>query len=91
MTEQTSSELYAQSSGNREITSLNSKINELEMRIYNLEIRIPNSNIMSHKFWTRALAVFGHDISIVLAFYGGIIALMLGISAVVAILGSVFK
>jgi len=91
MTEQTSSELSAQSAANRQIATLDSKIQELEMRIYNLEIRIPNSNIMSHKFWTRALAVFGHDISIVLAFYGGIIALMLGISAVVAILGSVFK
>jgi len=91
MTEQTSSELSAQSAANRQIATLDSKIQELEMRLYNLEGRIPNSNIMSHKFWTRALAVFGHDISIMLTFYATLIAIGLLIGILGAFIGAISR
>lgn len=88
MTEQSSSELPVEAAGNQQIIALDSKIQELEMRFYYLEARIPNSNIMSNKFWTRALAIFGHEISIYLAFYGIIIGVMLLIGFLGAFIGS---
>jgi len=91
MTEQTSTEMSAQSAANRQIATLDSKIQELEMRLYNLEGRIPNSNIMSNKFWTRALAIFGHEISIYLLFYGGIIAMAVVIGILGALIGSISR
>jgi len=73
--------------GSREIVTLNSKIRELERRLDYLEGRIPNSNIVSHNFWTRALAVFGHQLSIGLVFY----AIMFAIVIVFGILGAIIR
>jgi hypothetical protein len=84
MMEQQLWESPSEETESREITALDSKITELEMRLGYLETRIPNSNIMSPKFWTRALAVFGHEMSIYLAFYG----IILAIGIVFAILGA---
>jgi len=87
MTEQ---QLWATSSEeieNRDITALDLKVTELEMRLGYLETRIPNSNIMSPKFWTRALAVFGHEMSIYLAFYGIFFAVLL----LIGFLGAVVR
>jgi hypothetical protein len=71
--------------GNREISTLNSRIRDLERRLVNLETRIPNSNIVSHSFWSRALAVFGHQLAIGLVFY----AVVFAIAIVFGILGAV--
>ncbi len=84
MTEQQLWETSSEEIENRDITALDLKVTELEMRLGYLETRIPNSNIMSPKFWTRALAVFGHEMSIYLAFYG----IILAIGIVFAILGA---
>ncbi len=72
---------------NRDITVLDLKVTELETRLGYLETRIPNSNIMSPKFWTRALAVFGHEMSIYLAFYGILFAVLL----LIGFLGAVVR
>jgi len=71
--------------GSREITMLNSKMRDLEMRLVNLETRIPNSNIVSHSFWSRALAVVGHQMAIGLVFY----AIIFAIAIVFGILGAI--
>ena len=47
------------------ITLLYRKVQELESKV----AQIPNSNIISHKFWTRACAVFVHQLAVVLIFY----------------------
>jgi len=85
MEEQPSWAISPEAVGNREIVTLNSKIRELERRLDSLEGRIPNSNIVSHKFWTRALAVFGHQLSIGLVFY----AIIFAIAIVFGILGAI--
>jgi fatty acid desaturase len=36
----------------------------LEQRIAALEARLPRTNLLSPKFWTRALAVYGHILAI---------------------------
>lgn len=69
---------------NREITTLNSRIRDLEMRLVDLETRVPNSNIISHSFWSRAFAVFGHQMAIGLLFY----AVIFAIAIVFAMLGA---
>ena len=66
MQEQSPMAMYPEVGGNREMATLDYKVRELEMRFVNLEARIPNSKIVSPKFWSRALAVFGHQLSIVL-------------------------
>ena len=87
MEEQPSWAISREAAGNREIATLNSRIRELEMRLVSLEARIPNSNIVSHKFWSRALAVFGHQLSIGLVFY----AIMFAIVIVFGILGAIIR
>lgn len=87
MSEQPLWGLSSEGAGNREIATLNSKIKELEMRLDSLESRIPSSNIVSHKFWSRALAVFGHQMSIVLVFY----AIIFAIAIVFGILGAIIS
>lgn len=77
----------AEASGSRELTMLNSKIRDLEMRMVNLETRIPNSNIVSHSFWSRALAVVGHQMAIGLVFYAIIFAIAIVFGVLGAILG----
>ena len=77
MMEQQLWESPSEETESREITALDLKITELETRLGYLETRIPNSNIMSPKFWTRALAVFGHEMSIYLAFYVILFAVLL--------------
>ena len=73
--------------GNREITTLNSKIRDLEMRLVSLETRIPNSNIISHSFWSRALAIVGHQMAIGLVFYEIIFAIAIAFGILGAIAG----
>lgn len=73
------------SAGDREIATLNSRIRDLERRLDNLEPRIPNSNIVSHKFWSRAFAVFGHQMAIGLLFY----AIVFAIAIVFGVLGAI--
>jgi len=87
MEKQPSWALSPEAAGNREIATLNSKIRELEMRLDGLEARIPNSNIVSHNFWSRALAVFGHQLSIGLVFY----AIIFAIAIVFGILGAIIR
>ena len=77
MAEQQLWETSSEETENPDITALDLKVTELEMRFGYLETRIPNSNVMSPKFWTRALAVFGHEMSIYLAFYGICFAVLL--------------
>lgn len=85
MEEQPSWTRSPQATGDREITTLNSRIRELEMRLVNVESRIPNSNIVSHSFWSRAFAVFGHQMAIALVFY----AIVFAIAIVFGILGAI--
>ncbi len=87
MTEQQLWETSSEEIENRDITVLDLKVTELETRLGYLETRIPNSNIMSPKFWTRALAVFGHEMSIYLAFYGILFAVLL----LIGFLGAVVR
>lgn len=85
MEEQPSWARSPEAPGNREITTLNSRIRDLEMRLVNLETRIPNSNIVSHSFWSRALAVVGHQMAIGLVFY----AIIFAVAIVFGILGAI--
>jgi hypothetical protein len=75
----------AEAAGKREIATLNSRIKDLETRLVDLEVRIPNSNIVSHSFWSRAFAVFGHQMAIGLVFY----AIIFGIAIVFGVLGAI--
>lgn len=85
MEEQPSWAISPEAARNREITMLNSKVRELEMRLMSLETRIPNSNIVSHSFWSRALAVVGHQMAVGLMFY----AIIFAIAIVFGILGAI--
>lgn len=85
MEEQPSWARAPEAPGSREITMLNSRMRDLEMRLVNLENRIPNSNIVSHSFWSRALAVVGHQMAIGLVFY----AILFAIGIVIGILGAI--
>ena len=87
MEEQPSWATSPEAAGKREIATLNSRIRELEMRLVDLEVRIPNSNIVSHSFWSRALAVFGHQMAIGLVFY----AIIFAIAIVFGILGAIMS
>ena len=87
MEEQPSWAKSPEAGGNRELVTLNYKIRELERRLDSLEDRLPNSNIVSQKFWSRALAVFGHHISILLMFY----AIIFALTIVFGILGAIIR
>ena len=87
MQEQPSWEISPEERENREIAALNSKILALEMRLLSLEGRLPNSNIISQMFWSRALAVFGHYMSIMLVFYAIIFAIVIAFGILGAIIG----
>lgn len=76
-----------EAAGDREIATLNSKIRELERRLDYLEPRIPNSNIVSHNFWSRAFAVFGHQMAIGLLFYAIIFVIAIAFGILGAIIG----
>ena len=56
---------------------LNSRIAELESRFSEFETMLPESNIINQNFWTRALAVFGHQLAIGLIIYGILFILLL--------------
>ena len=85
MEDQPSGATSPEAAAKREIATLNSKIRELEKRLGNLEFRLPNSNIVSHSFWSRALAVVGHQMAIWLVFY----AIFFVIAIVFGILGAI--
>jgi hypothetical protein len=85
MENQPSGTTSPEAAGNRELAMLNSKIRELEMRLINVDARIPNSNIVSPNFWSRALAVFGHQMAIGLVMY----AIIFGIAIVFGLLGAI--
>lgn len=87
MIEQSSQELPPDKSEIREISLINYKVNELELKLAALEARMPNSNVISHSFWSRAFAIFGHQLSIVLTAYATIFAIAL----VFGFLGALFK
>ena len=87
MEEQPSWTTSPEAAGKREIAMLNSKIKDLETRLINLEFRIPNSNIVSHSFWSRALAVVGHQMAVGLVFYGIIFAIAIGFGILGALVG----
>lgn len=57
--------------------SMDSRIKELEMRLAELEDRIPNSDVISHKFWSRALAILGHQLAINLVLYAIILVIVI--------------
>ena len=88
MQEQPSWAVSPEAAGNREIATLNSKIRALESRLDNLEFRIPNSNIVSNSFWSRALAVFGHQMAIGLVMYAIIFAIAIFFGILGALAGS---
>lgn len=59
------------------------QIEELRERVRELEQRLPDTNVISPKFWTRALAIFGHQIALTAIIW----ALLFGIFLVFAFLG----
>ena len=65
------------------------RIAALEQRLADLEARSPASNVISPRFWTRAWAIFGHTLAVVILlqviFFGG--ALLIGL---LGFLGEVF-
>ena len=63
----------------------------LEARVAALEHRLPNSNIISKKFWSRAFAVLGHDVSAILAIYAVIFAVALVFMLIGAIISGLRK
>lgn len=87
MNEQPSWAMSPEAPGYREITTLNSRIRDLEMRLVNLETRIPDSNIVSHSFWSRALAVVGHQMAIGLVFYAIIFLIAIAFGILGALVG----
>jgi len=52
---------------------------------------LPNSNIISKKFWSRAFAVLGHDVSAILAIYAVIFAVALVFMLIGAIISGLSK
>ena len=53
------------------------QIQELRERVRELEQRIPNTKVISPKFWTRALAIFGHQMALVGIIYAVLFGLFL--------------
>ena len=60
-------------------------VSDLERRLVDLEVCVPDSNIISHSFWIRALAVVGHQMAIGLVFH----AIIFAIAIVFGILGAI--
>jgi hypothetical protein len=87
MEEQRSWAISPEATSKREITTLNSRISDLETRLLNLELRIPDSNIISPSFWSRALAIVGHQMAIGLVFYAIIFAIAIVFGILAAIVG----
>jgi hypothetical protein len=59
----------------------------LEVRVAALEARLAQSNLHSPKFWSRAFAVFGHQLSAVLAIYAVLFVLGLIFLLFAAVIG----
>ncbi len=76
------------SAAQEELLTTNTRIQRLESRLAQLESQIPNSNLISHKFWRRAFAVFGHQFCAVLAIYGILLVIAVVIGIALAILGA---
>ncbi len=74
-----------------EIFTTNTRIQRLESRLAQLESQIPNSSLISHKFWRRAFAVFGHQFCAVLAIYGVLLIIAVVIGIIFAILGALMS
>ena len=53
------------------------RVQRLEARIAALESRLPNTNIISPKFWSRAFAVWGHELACVGVLYAGIFGVVI--------------
>lgn len=65
-------------------------IQELISRVSKLEQRLPDSDILSNKFWRRALAVFGHWFSVWVTLYG-VLILVIGILLAIVFLVARFR
>jgi hypothetical protein len=61
------------------------KVRELERRLAALEARVPNTKIIDAKFWTRAVAVWGHSLAVVAVIYGVLFVLVLLLAGVAAL------
>ena len=61
------------------------KLQELRARLAEVEVRVPKTNVLSPKFWTRAFAVLGHNLSAVLVIYAGVIVIAMVIGFVAAL------
>lgn len=59
------------------------QIEELRERVRALEQRLPDTNVISPKFWTRALAIFGHQLALSLIIW----AVLFGLFLVLVFLG----
>ncbi|MEW6127173.1 MAG: hypothetical protein AB1757_09050 [Acidobacteriota bacterium] len=73
------------------LITTNSRIQRLESRLSYLEAQIPNSILLSHKFWRRAFAVFGHQFCAALAIYSVLLVVALLIGIVFTILGALMS
>lgn len=60
-----------------ELKNKESQLIDLTERISDLESRLPNSNILSHSFFKRAVAIFGHTLAIQLLFLAIYVACIL--------------
>ena len=59
----------------------------LEARVAELERRLARSNLHSPKFWARAFAVLGHNLTAVLAIYAVFFVIALVIMLIAAMFG----
>jgi hypothetical protein len=64
------------------------RVQRLEARIAALESRLPNTNIISPKFWSRAFAVWGHELACVGVLYAGLLAVVLVFAVLAALVGA---
>lgn len=61
--------------GQRLSTSGPPPADDLAMRVAALEARLPQTNILSPRFWPRAIAVWGHNIAVIAVLYLGLFVL----------------
>ncbi len=71
--------------------SIQHEMERLAARVAALEASLPNSNLLNRKFWLRAFAVLGHNLSAVLAIYAALFVVALLFAVIGAILSAFTK
>lgn len=63
------------------------ELKDLISRLSELEAKLPKSNILNKKFWPRAFAILGHNLSAFLVIYAAIFVVAMVIGIILNIIG----